>query len=200
MQVQERFDGVHQWQTGTSDDTRVEETVGRLVIATTKGHSFYTSAFISMWGGTDGRDYSIDMGGGQIDWLQLGNVDMTFEASVERDTGTAQYGVACRFQDDANFYGILIESRGYYAIGKTVNNKNTTLASGKSSAIHAGLATNAFHVTCSGDQLTLAVNNTHLATVADSALKTGIVALIGGAEEDPADTVVSFDNLVIRAP
>ncbi len=63
----------------------------------------------------------------------------------------------------------------------------------------AGGASNAIGVICNGDQLRLEVNGTELARTTDSDLRGGSVALPGGAGEAPGATIVSFDNLVIRA-
>jgi hypothetical protein len=194
----ETFDNIYKWGTERTVDSWIDESNGHLFIQTTKPSSFYTIAFLSMAGGTDN---SIYLAGGQPQWLQLGNIDLTFETSVEKDAGVATFGAACRFQNDENFYSILLASNGYYGMGKTINGTSILLAKGNSDAIRPAPQTNKVHLICSGNQLSLAVNGKQLATVADISLKKGIIALIGGAgSSGPVDVKVNYDNLVIKAP
>ena len=202
VQVNETFDGAYKWSTGIWPSGSSTESGGQLSIESTASNGtyrYYTVPFVSMWGGSD---YSINMSGGTPDWLQLGNLDMTMDASVEKDVGQAMFGAACRYQDDANFYAFIAYSTGHFVIGKTVKGKDEGLSKGDSSAIHTGPASNQVHIMCSGSKLTFAVNGTDLATVTDTDLKTGIVALIGGTggTSDRSDAIVHFDNLVIKAP
>jgi hypothetical protein len=86
-------------------------------------------------------------------------------------------------------------------MGKTINGRSILLVKGNSSAVHAAPETNKVHIVCSGNQLSVAVNGTQLASVADISLKKGIIALIGGAgSSGPVDVKVNYDNLVIKAP
>jgi hypothetical protein len=198
IQVIETFDNVYQWGTEKNLDSSIEEGNGQLSIQTSKPNSFFTSAFLSMWGTGDN---SIYLAGGQPAWLQQGNIDVTFEATVERNTGVAIFGAACRFQNDQNFYEFILDSNGYYAIGKTIDGTNYLLTKGTTGAVHSMQVINKVHIVCSGLELSLAVNDTSLALVRDITLKKGIMALIGGAgASNFADVKVNYDNLVIKAP
>lgn len=194
----ETFDNIYKWGTQRTVDSLIEESNGHLTIQTSKPSSYFTVAFLSMASGTDN---SIYLAGGQPQWLQLGNIDITFETSVEKNVGVATFGAACRFQSEETYYSFLLASNGYFGMAKTINGTSILLAKGNSSAVHNGTEKNKVHIVCSGDQLSLAVNGTQLATVTDNSLKKGIIALIGGAGSTGLiDVKVNYDNLVIKAP
>jgi hypothetical protein len=199
IQVSETFDGNYRWSTLTTADVAIQVANGRLSIEANKVNTFYTVPFESMKGGTD---YSISKGGGQTEWLQQGNIDMTFDATVESDSGSyAQIGATCRYQNAQNFYSFIIVSDGRFSIFKEVNDKVTNLHPWTfSDAIHASQMKNKIHIRCSGDQLSFEVNDSNLATVTDRDLASGIIALLAGPAGDARNIKAHFDNLVIRAP
>ena len=113
------------------------------------------------------------------------------------------YGVICRYTDDANFYFFTVGSDGYYAISKFVNGEESLVGMEEmqfnDSIIKGGDATNRIKVTCAGSGLTLEVNGTILADVVDSDLATGDVGLIAGSY-DTAGVDILFDNIVVTKP
>jgi hypothetical protein len=196
--VNETFDNQFKWGTQVNKDPTVMEEGGKLSFQTFTPNSFFTITFLSMAGGSDN---SIDMAGGQTAWLNRGNIDMTFDAYVERDTGPATFGAACRYQNDQNFYLFILDTKGYFGIGRVYKGNNLLLQKGDTTATLGSQHTNKVRIICSGEQLTLAVNGTSLATVNDPLLKTGIINLIGGTGPNlPTDVLIYYDNLVIRAP
>lgn len=113
------------------------------------------------------------------------------------------FGVICRFADNANFYGFLITHDGYYGIFKMQNGK-MILSGGKqnldfSEAIRQGGVVNHITATCSGKILSLEVNDVLLAEIQDSSFSSGQIGLIAGAYET-AGVQVLFDNLKITQP
>jgi hypothetical protein len=196
--INETFDNQFKWGTQINKDPTVEEANGKLSFQTFTPNSFFTITFLSMAGGSD---TSINTAGGQTEWLKQGNIDMTFDAYVERDAGPATFGAACRYQNDQNFYLFILDTKGYFGIGRVFKGNNLLLQKGDTNATLGSQHTNKVRIICSGDQLTLAVNGTPLATVNDPLLKNGIITLIGGTGPNfPTDVLIYFDNVVIRAP
>ena len=116
---------------------------------------------------------------------------------------TDNFGVICRFADNANFYGFLITHDGYYGIFKMQNGK-MILSGGKqnldfSEAIRQGGVVNHITATCSGKILSLEVNDVLLAEIQDESFSSGQIGLIAGAYET-AGVQVLFDNLKITQP
>jgi hypothetical protein len=186
--------GVAKW--GTQDTKDGTVTVGNdvMTIDSRKPEYFVTSA-LTHQNVSGNYDYGISP------WLEQGDVDLTFEATVEQDAGSfALMGAACRYENGGTFYAFIIQSDGKYTLRKFVNENVTRLVDvTPSNAIHTGLATNQVHITCLGNHLQLWVNGTQLANVTDDQLKTGSIAMAGGAGDNPG-TRVSFQNLIVSAP
>ena len=109
-------------------------------------------------------------------------------------------GVICRYQDDLNFYFIVISSDGYYGIGRMLKGERTLLTGQTllpSAWVQGGNTVNTLKVTCSGSRLSLEVNGETLASVEDTSLTDGQAGLVAG---DFADTGadIRFDNLLIN--
>jgi len=113
------------------------------------------------------------------------------------------FGVICRFVDDANFYGFLVTHDGYYGIFKMINGE-MVLSGNKSNldfneAIRQGGVVNHITATCSGSTLALEVNDVLLAEVEDHSFTSGQIGLIAGSY-DVAGVQVLFDNLKVTQP
>jgi hypothetical protein len=118
----------------------------------------------------------------------------------------AAYGVLCHYKDGDNQYRAYVAPDGYFFLDKRVSGEHVLLADWTfSSAIQSGVgAVNALRFVCSEGRLTLYVNDTLLADVADSSLSGGSFAFVAGnyknKKEDTHPIGVNFSNLVVRKP
>lgn len=111
------------------------------------------------------------------------------------------FGVICRYQDEANYYALVIGSDGYYGILKRVDGEQTLIDqanAGFSEVINRGESINDLQAVCQGDQLALLVNGTRLLQVQDGDLRHGDVGLIVGNFETPGVDILFDDFIVIR--
>jgi hypothetical protein len=186
--------GYAKWGTGDNSGGTISISNDQMTIESRKSQYFATSALTNQ---TVHGDFDY----GMSPWLEQGDVDLTFDATVEQDAGSfALLGAACRYENGGTFYAFIIQSDGKYTIRKFASENVTRLVDvTPSNAIHTGLATNQVHIVCTGNQLQLGVNGTQLANLTDDQLKTGGVAMAGGAGDNPG-TRVSFANLIVSAP
>ena len=148
---------------------------------------------------------------GEIWWTNPGRnlSDVILTASVEVVSGPADnaFGLICRYQSPDNFYVFLISSDGYYAVGKYQSGSDQIIyLSGDgqyqfSEAIAQGTAdvTNEMRATCVGDELTLSVNGTQVASVSDPTFVTGDIGVAVSTFES-GTLQVAFDNVRAIAP
>jgi hypothetical protein len=111
-------------------------------------------------------------------------------------------GVICRYVDIENFYFGLISSDGYAVIGKVKDGEQAGISSDGMDpveGINLGDATNLIRMDCVGEALTLYVNGTQIASVADSDFAKGDVGLMAGTY-DITGTDIHFDNFIVRQP
>lgn len=111
-------------------------------------------------------------------------------------------GVICRYVDIENFYFGLISSDGYAVIGKVKDGEQAGISSDGMDpveGINLGDATNLIRMDCVGEALTLYVNGSQIASVADSDFAKGDVGLIAGTY-DITGTDIHFDNFIVRQP
>jgi len=109
------------------------------------------------------------------------------------------FGLIFRLQEEIeDFYWFQISGDGYYAVALSKEDDWSSVLPWKGSdAVNQGLgATNHLRVTCSGNQCSLYVNDTHLADMADDALSSGSIGLAAGAFDEPG-VIVHFDNLKV---
>jgi hypothetical protein len=186
--------GYAKWGTGDNNDGTISISNDQMTIESRKSQYFVTSALTNQ---TVHGDFDY----GMSPWLEQGDVDITFDATVEQDAGSfALIGAACRYENSGTFYAFIIQSDGKYTIRKFVNENVTRLVDiTPSKAIHTGLTTNQVHIVCTGNQLQLWVNGSQLANLTDDQLKTGSIAMAGGAGDNPG-TRVSVQNLIVSAP
>lgn len=112
------------------------------------------------------------------------------------------FGVVCRYQDEGNFYALVISSDGYYGIFKRQAGYQSLLGlpqMGFNESIHRGDQSNEILAVCQGDQLVLFVNNTKLLQVSDSTFTHGDVGMIVGNRSQPG-TDVLFNHFIVVKP
>jgi hypothetical protein len=135
---------------------------GQMTFAGKKGRSFDAIPFTHQTiTGYFGYDIS--------EWLEQGDVDLAFDATVEMDASLfALFGAACRYQSDRTNCAFILQSDGKYTIRRFVNDNVTRLVDvAPSKAIHSGLVIDRVHAMCLGSQLRLWVNGTQLANLTD---------------------------------
>lgn len=110
-------------------------------------------------------------------------------------------GIVCR-ANDTDLYFFVITSNGYYAVGKTVNEKSTLLgqsAFAQSNTIKTGLAINHLRADCWGSTLSFYVNGFLVSQVSDTTLPSGEAGVtVGTFEEGGADVI--FDQFIVLQP
>jgi hypothetical protein len=112
------------------------------------------------------------------------------------------FGLICRYQDDDNFYALVIGSDGYYGIYKRIAGVQTLVDQVNldfSAAIAQGDSANTIQAVCQADQLALIVNDTPLIQVTDASLTHGDVGLIVGNFAEPGVDIL-FDDFIVVAP
>jgi serine/threonine protein kinase len=128
------------------------------------------------------------------------DVIIAFEVVQLAGPEDAYYGALCRYQDDENYYYLIIGSDGFYNIGKIINGENHHLSPIDSSpAVQTDQAQNSLRVECNGDILALFVNGELLAQVQDADFVKGDVGLLAGTlETSGAD--IRFTNFSVTQP
>ncbi len=129
--------------------------------------------------------------------------DAAIEVIVTKAGGgdDSQFGIICRYQDEDNFYALLVSSDGYASIRqKQLGTEFTYLAEWTNSpVINQGNATNLLRAECVGNRLSLYANGVLLIEAFDSELPSGDVGLLAGTFS--AENVeVLFDNFIVSAP
>jgi hypothetical protein len=128
------------------------------------------------------------------------HADAHIEVDAARLSGpqNAFFGLVCRYQDDANYYALVIGSDGFHGIALM---KGGVLAfisppANPTSAIKGGFAENRISATCHSHNFTLFVNGEKLLQVKDTTFSTGYVGLIVGTTS-AAGVEVVFDNFQV---
>ena len=114
-------------------------------------------------------------------------------------TGDGDFGVICRYVDDANFYAFEVSEDGYYAIWKNENGEMVPLVDWDySEAIPVG---EVFRIVaaCINNDLFLGVNDELLAHVTDDSFGSGTYGVIAGTFES-GNFTVGFDNFTVYGP
>ena len=112
------------------------------------------------------------------------------------------FGVICRYQDDQNFYALMVGSDGYYGIYKRVGGEQSLIDQVHldfSAAIERGEAANTLQALCQGDQLALIVNNVSLIQVSDDTFTNGDVGIVVGNFSEPGVNIL-FDDFIVVSP
>jgi len=112
------------------------------------------------------------------------------------------FGVLCRYQDENNFYALVISSDGYYGIFKNVEGQQILIDQPYMSyneVIQRGESSNDIRAVCQGHQLVLYVNDSKLIEVFDHSLAFGDVGMIVGNLNQPGVDIL-FDYFIVVKP
>jgi hypothetical protein len=130
--------------------------------------------------------------------------DVRIEVDVTKKSGpdTDVFGVLCRYQDEKNFYILMISGDGQAGIAKR-STADMVMLSGDSlksnPAIRPGLSNNHIRADCSGTSLSLYVNDVLVSNATDAEFSAGDAGLWLGAYDLPG-TDLFFDNFIVRKP
>lgn len=136
-------------------------------------------------------------------WSKLGRdfTDFVLEVEATQDQGPSNnsYGVLFRIEDDEHFYRFGISGDGFYFLDKSVGSEWVPVIDWTESPyINRGQASNHLMVICAESQITLHVNDQHLATVTDDSYDHGDLGLFAASFAEP-NVHITFDNLKVRA-
>jgi hypothetical protein len=132
------------------------------------------------------------------------NVRIEVDATKIGGPDDNAFGVICRYQDIDNYYYFYISSDGYVGVGINNGGTRTIISSpdGKmtsDSNINLGATTNHLRADCTGNTLTLFVNETQVATATDDTFADGDVGLIAKTFS-VTGTDILFDNFFVYKP
>ncbi len=131
---------------------------------------------------------------------EYGDVIVNVDVNVLKSAnGTGGFGVMCRYVDNENYYKLEVDEDGYFIIYKYQAGEYYTLYDWDHRAWLQGLDSMRLTASCVGNELSLAVNDTMLATVTDDSFDYGYIGLAGGVFDEPG-IQVGFDNLTVHAP
>lgn len=139
-------------------------------------------------------------------WAPSGNrfrdVDVAVEARPIALSSDGHFGLLCRYRAPDNFYYLGVTQDGYYAIIR-VDGDKVDILTGEgftySPAILPRGGKYLLRAVCAGDEISLYVSNTLIATVNDATFDRGDVAV--GVGSSPLESIrVHFDDLVVVAP
>jgi hypothetical protein len=129
--------------------------------------------------------------------------DVQIDVDVQQTSGPAltEFGAICRWQDAKNYTAFAISGGGQYKIWQKLNGATLRLIdwSDAPSLTGAGLGPHQLTVTCSGTQLSLAVDGNLLGQTDDPGPVQGDIALFAGLR-DAGQLVVDFKTVVVRKP
>ncbi|MFQ5408802.1 MAG: hypothetical protein ACE5FI_10345 [Anaerolineales bacterium] len=114
------------------------------------------------------------------------------------------FGVICRYQDDENFYFMLVSADGFYGIGAVVARETHFIQGAAdvmdySGDIPIGLVQNTITAACIGSELTLTINGVDLATASAPEFTSGKIGLIAKSFLEPG-VEIRFDDLAVVQP
>jgi hypothetical protein len=134
--------------------------------------------------------------------LYFMNVHIEVDAGKISGPDDNNYGVLCRYQDNENFYFLIISSDGYYGIGIVEGGEQKLLHPPQmyqSDFIHTGVSANHIQAFCDGPRLALIVNGEFIGEAYDSTFIDGDIGLIVGSFDMPG-VDIWFDNLMVTNP
>jgi hypothetical protein len=128
--------------------------------------------------------------------------DAYLETAARLSSGeqNAYFGPVCRWQNLGNYYGFGVNASGGYAIYRLQNGRVTFLAQGQDDQgrLRTGLDENRIAALCSGNTLTLVVNDQLLLEVQDSTFSQGQVGL--GTLTQSGASEAHFENFILVRP
>jgi pSer/pThr/pTyr-binding forkhead associated (FHA) protein len=136
-------------------------------------------------------------------WSKSGRdfTDFVLEVDATQDQGPSNnsYGVLFRSEDDKHFYRFGISGDGFYFLDRFADDDWVPVIDWTESPyINRGQASNHLKVTCAGSQITLHVNDQHLATVTDDSYDHGDIGFFAVSFAEP-NVHITFDNLKVWA-
>jgi S1-C subfamily serine protease len=127
------------------------------------------------------------------------DIVMTVKSRIITPVGDGEYGVICRHQDNANFYGMTLTEDGWFSIWKLEDSEFTYLLDWDYSRDIPKYEPATISAACIGNQLTLAVNDVVLGQVTDYTFSRGDIGLFAGTWEEKGFTI-AFDDVVVMSP
>ena len=132
------------------------------------------------------------------------NVRIEVDAIKQGGVDDNAFGVICRYQDNKNFYKLLITSDGYAGISKSLAGETTVISASDGdlqavNGISPGSVTNHIHADCIGSALTLYVNGALVASAVDNSFTSGGVGLVARTYNTPG-TDIRFTNFTVYQP
>lgn len=134
--------------------------------------------------------------------LNFKDTQIVARARVLEGPDDNMYGLLCRYQDEDNYYALVIGADGYYGIFKTLDGEQSLIDQPHmdfSGQINRGEDENELQAVCVGELLSLFVNGIRLLQVQDDSLAYGDVGLIVGNFEEPGVDVL-FDDFIVFLP
>jgi hypothetical protein len=156
------------------------------------------------YGITDGR-FRILVKSGFVDvWTvrEREFTDVRLEVDLSRGSGPEDgyAGLVCRFQDNGNYYAMVVDGQRGYRIFKKMGGVSEDLGQpGESSGILTGDSSNRLRVDCVEDTITFFINGERFLEIRDESFSAGRVGLIGGTKETPG-LELFFDDFLIANP
>jgi hypothetical protein len=156
---------------------------------------------VRQYGGS--RYHIIAKGNDVFTWSKSGRdfADFVLEVDATQDEGPSNnsYGLLFRSEDAEHFYRFGISGDGFYFLDKSVGSEWVPVIDWTESPyINRGQASNRLKVTCAGSQITLHVNDQHLAAVTDDSYDHGDIGLFAASFAEP-NVHITFDNLKVWA-
>lgn len=128
--------------------------------------------------------------------------DLRIEIDAEQISGPEDgfYGASCRYQDEDNYYALVISENGQFGILKMVEGEKEFIQEGiaPDGVIKPGGLNNIIG-DCIGDKLTLYANQTKLTEIRDETFPSGIFGLIVGTRRREG-VEVEFRRVNVKAP
>jgi hypothetical protein len=176
---QDNFDATQGWYTYESDRFRMEYLSGKYHIF----NNILNAAVNSV------RTQNYD------------DIYLEVEAGKVAGPPNGYFGLVCRFQDDNNYYSLVIGSEGSYGIIRMMGGTVQFISqpARPTEAIRGGSAVNRIGGSCIGDRLTLYVNGVKVVEATDEIYSSGFIGLVVGTTSVPG-LEVSFDNFKVKKP
>jgi hypothetical protein len=126
--------------------------------------------------------------------------DVHLEVDASRVSGppNGYYGLVCRFQDDSNYYALVIGSDGYYGIARLLGGRIEFISRPPSpnEAVKGLFNVNRVGASCIGNKLTLYANGVKLTEATDDTFTSGFIGLVVGTTSVEG-IEVRFDNFSV---
>ncbi|MEA3441178.1 MAG: META domain-containing protein, partial [Chloroflexota bacterium] len=131
------------------------------------------------------------------------DVILETDAAMVEGSDQAYYGVVCRFEKGANYYFMVVNDSGAYAIGMVKGGGKPEMlvqGSNQGGIVLSGNQLNHLRGDCIGDTLTLYVNGEKLLETQDDSFSEGEVGLIVLSSYKNYQVQVKFDYFAVYEP